>query len=143
MSNIAKITVAVASALLLFVPAALSQSGKKLNVKVAYRGAGEVDAGSPIHLYLFDTPNISEGSMPVGWTSVSENGSVATFQGLNYATVYLVGAYGSYDAASGPPPSGTPVALFRPGDPAGATPIALAKEETEISFEFDDSFRMP
>ena len=138
-----KVLIITAFLMLLFAPSAFSQTARKLNVKVTYQGTGEVNSSSGIHLYLFDNPNISEGSMPIGMTSVHENGGVAAFEGLSYQAVYVVGAYGDYDPMAGPPPTGTPVAFFRPGDPAGATAIPLDGEVTEISFEFDDSIRMP
>lgn len=127
---------------LLLLPAAFAQSSKELRVKVAYKGTGDVSSGSGIHLYLFDTPDISSGSMPIGMTSAWENDSVVVFSYLSNPTVYLVGAYGNYDPMMGPPPTGTPVAFYRAGEPS-PTPINMDQDKVEIEFIFDDSFRMP
>jgi hypothetical protein len=51
---------------------------------------------------------------------------------------------GTYDISAGAPPSGTPMALYRPGDSQIPTPINLEEgKEVEIRFEFDDANRMP
>lgn len=118
------------------------QQAKELSVKVQYQGAGEVDSRNGIHLYLFDTPNISAGSMPIAMSSAWQNGSEVTFSYIHNATVYMVGAYGAYDPNMGPPPTGTPVAFYRAGEPT-PTPIAMDKDKVQIEFTFDDSFRMP
>ncbi len=122
---------------------AAAQSGRELHVKASYSGAGEVDSAQGIHVYLFDTPNISEASIPIGMRSAHRNGEVLKFPGITQSTVYLVAAYGDYDPMMGPPPSGTVVAMYKPGDPAGATPVAMEEETVEIEFDFDDAFRMP
>ncbi|GAB4118792.1 MAG: hypothetical protein Kow001_18450 [Acidobacteriota bacterium] len=121
---------------------AFAQETRELRVKVSYTGTGTVDSTHGIHLYLFDTPDISAGSMPIGMSSAWENGSVVVFSGISSQTVYLAGAYGDYDPSMGPPPSGTPVSLYRPGEPT-PTPIAMDQAVVEIEFAFDDSFRMP
>ncbi len=131
-----------ASAWMLGAGAVLAQESRELRVKVNYTGAGTVDSTHGIHLYLFDTPDISAGSMPIGMSSAWENGAVVVFSGVYSQTVYLAGAYGDYDPSMGPPPSGTPVALYRPGEPV-PTPIAMDQATVEIEFTFDDSFRMP
>jgi hypothetical protein len=65
---------------------------------------------------------------------------------LTAETVYLVAAFdeaGGYDM-QGPPPSGTPVAVYKPGEPQVPAPIKLeAGKDTEIKFSFDESIRMP
>ena len=120
-----------------------AQSSRELHVKMTYSGTEEVDSAKGIHVYLFDTPNISEGAMPIGMQSAFRNGEVLKFAGLTPSTVYLVAAYGDYDPMMGPPPSGTPVALYRPGDPGVPTPVSMEPGTVEIEFDFDDAFLMP
>jgi hypothetical protein len=115
---------------------------KTLEAKVTYNGAGEVDSTHAIHIYLFDTPDISSGAMPIGWNSSYKNGAAVTMSGISASTVYLVVAYGDYDVTPGPPPSGTPVSFYLPGNP-DPTPIEMDKAKVEIAFEFDDSAKMP
>ena len=115
---------------------------KTLEAKVTYTGAGEVDSTHAIHIYLFDTPDISSGAMPIGWNSSYKNGAPVTMSGISASTVYLVAAYGDYDVTTGPPPSGTPVSFYLPGNPY-PTPIEMDKAKVEIAFEFDDSATMP
>jgi hypothetical protein len=132
----------LAAFVFLSVPSVFAQETRELRVKASYTGTGTVDSTHGIHLYLFDTPDISAGSMPIGMSSAWENGSVVVFSGISSQTVYLAGAYGDYDPSMGPPPSGTPVSLYRPGEPT-PTPIAMDRAVVEIEFAFDDSFRMP
>lgn len=121
---------------------AQSSTTKTLEAKVTYTGAGEVDSTHAIHVYLFDTPDISSGAMPIGWNSSHKNGAAVTMSGISAGTVYLVVAYGEYDVTTGPPPSGTPVSFYIPRNPS-PTPIEMDKSTVEIAFEFDDSAKMP
>jgi hypothetical protein len=112
-----------------------------LKVKVTYNGKGEVNSTHGIHLYLFDTPDFTQGIMvmPVSMNSAWENGRVMTFSGLRAEKVYLTASYGDHDPM-GPPPSGAPVGLYGQTE---AKPIILDKDLVEIEFTFDDSFTMP
>ncbi len=124
--------------------------GKNLKVTISYQGKGKVDKSHGVYLFLFDSPDFVQnpGSvMPIGFQSVFSNDESVTFPALTAANVYLVAAFdegGTYSPASGAPPSGTPVALYKPGDPQVPTPIKLDEsKDVEIKFSFDDSFRMP
>lgn len=124
-------------------PLCAQSQAKELRVKLTYTGSGTVDATHGIHLYAFDTPNISEGSMPIAMDSVYENGGEVVFSYITQSPVYLAAAYGDFDAMMGPPPSGTPVALYKPGDVNMPTPIQMDKDKVEVDFTFDDSMKMP
>jgi hypothetical protein len=122
---------------------------KTLKVTVSYSGKGEVDQGHGIYMFLFDSPDFvqSPGSvMPVSFRAIHSNGEAATFDGLTAENVYLAVAFdqeGGYDM-QGPPPSGTPVAVYKPGEAQLPTPIKLeVGKDIEIKFSFDDSLRMP
>jgi hypothetical protein len=117
------------------------EGSKTLKVKVTYEGEGEVDSTHGIHLFLFDTPDIGQGAMPINMNSVFKNDGVISFSSIRTENVYLVGAYGDL-SLMGPPPSGTPVSFYKPGQPT-ATAILMDKDEVEIHFVFDDSNKMP
>ena len=118
-----------------------AQSARQLIVKATYSGQGEVDAAKQIFLYLFDSPEIAQGAMPIAMMTSAKNGADVVFNGLTPPVVYLVAAYGDFDPM-GPPPSGTPVAFYLPGDPT-PTGIPIDEEKVTIEFSFDDSIRMP
>jgi hypothetical protein len=120
---------------------AQTSSPRCLEVKVSYTGPGEVGNGKGIHLYLFDTPDIAQGVLPIGMRSTYKNSEVVVFNAVTVSPVYLVAAYGGFDLM-GPPPSGTPVAFYEAGNPR-PTPIELNERKMEILFTFDDSIVMP
>jgi hypothetical protein len=131
-------------------PAPAKSEVKALKVTVSYQGKGKVDKNHGIYLFLFNTPDFvtNPGSaMPIAFQAVYANDDAVTFSALSGENVYLTAAYdeaGNYSIQSGPPPSGSPVALFRPGDPQAPTPVKLEENKTvEITFSFDDSIRMP
>jgi len=124
-------------------PIFAQNSSKELRVKLTYTGAGTVDAAHGIHLYAFDTPNINEGSMPIAMESVYENGKAVVFNYITQSPVYLAASYGDFDPMSGPPPSGAPIALYKPGDVNVPTPIQMDRDEVAVDFTFDDSMKMP
>lgn len=130
-------------------PASKPQA-KSLKVTVSYKGKGKVDQSHGVYLFLFDTPDFVQNpgsAIPIAFQTLRANDESVTFGGLTVTTVYLVAAFdekGTYDISAGAPPSGTPVALYKPGDPQVPTPIKLEEnKELEIKFEFDDSIRMP
>ncbi len=138
------ILLALVGAITLAILPGLAQSPtKELRVKVTYSGPGSVDATHGIHLYVFDTPDIGAGSMPIAADSIYENGGEFVFGSVTQPTVYLAAAYGDYDAMMGPPPSGTPVALYKPGDMNMPTPIKMDTDKVQVEFKFDDSMKMP
>ncbi len=146
---------------LIFVPLSLSLpmqdqapavkgQGKALKVTLSYQGKGKVDKSHGIYLFLFNTPDFVQNpgsAMPIAFQSIFSNDESVTFSALAGENVYLTVAYdegGTYSFAAGAPPSGSPVALYKPGDPQVPTPIRLEDDKTvEIKFSFDDSFRMP
>nr|MBA3269696.1 hypothetical protein [Acidobacteriota bacterium] len=50
-----------------------------VTVTAKYAGKGPVDASHRIWVWLFETPDINAGSMPVGEMSIEKNGGTATF----------------------------------------------------------------
>ena len=50
-----------------------------VRVTVKYTGKGPVDETHRVWLWLFDTPDIGPGSMPIAELSIGKNGDTATF----------------------------------------------------------------
>ncbi len=121
-------------------------AGRTLKVTVKYAGAGTVDDTHKLYLFIFDTPDIQSGPMPIGASSTSKNESVVSIENLNVSPVYVAAVFdssGTYDGMSAPP-SGSPAAMYTKEQPGIATPIKIEPGQTgEIEFVFDDSFKMP
>ncbi len=114
-----------------------------VKVTVNYKGKGTVDNKHLVWVWLFSTPEIGPGAMPIAQLTVDKNGGVATFEGVGAEQVWVAVAFDEQGSMSGdaPPPSGTPVGIFaRPdGMPKGVVP----GDKGVITLTFDDSFRMP
>ncbi len=133
-------TMSMVLAVLLFAAAAAAQTGE-LTVTATYKGKGVVDATHEISVFLFDHPNPTAESQPMGMQTITKNGGVTTFKGLGTTPIYVVLVYdekANYDGQSGPPPVGTPWDTYgKAGKPIAVTPAANAKVEAT----FDDSKR--
>jgi hypothetical protein len=113
-----------------------------VRVVVKYTGKGQVDETHRVWLWLFDTPDIGPGSMPIAELSIGKNGDTVTFESVAAAKVWIAAAYDEHGTMSGsaPPPSGTPVGIYASstGAPEGVKP-----GDKPAILTFDDSFRMP
>ena len=113
-----------------------------VRVTVKYTGKGPVDETHRVWLWLFDTPDIGPGSMPIAELSVGKNGETASFDSVSAAKVWIAAAYDVHGTMSGsaPPPSGTPIGIFASstGAPEGVKP-----GDKPAILTFDDSQRMP
>jgi hypothetical protein len=114
-----------------------------VTVKVNYKGKGTVDGSHQVWVWLFTSPDIQPGSMPIAQLSVAKNGDVAVFEGVAAEKVWIVAAFDEKGAMDGmgPPPSGTPVGIF--ADATGAPAGVVPGDKKESVLAFDDSFRMP
>jgi hypothetical protein len=120
---------------------------RTLKLKLSYTGTGTVDEKHKLYVFLFDSPDFIKGEQipPIGAQSASAKSETLTFT-VTTSPVYIVAAYdiaGSYDGQSGPPPSGSPVAVYstEPGAPA---PIKIEAGKTaEVELAFDDTIKMP
>jgi hypothetical protein len=133
---------APAAGVLSAAPAVTVNSGT-VKVTVTYKGKGKVDTSHKLWVWLFDTPNIGPGAMPIDQIALDSNGADAVFENVAGDKVYIAVAFDEQGAMTGdgPPPTGSPVGLLMgadgtprsvtPGDKAGATLI------------FDDTLRMP
>ena len=114
-----------------------------VKVTLNYKGRGTVDGSHRVWVWLFTSPDIGPGSMPIAELTVDKNGGVATFDGISAERVWIVAAFDEQGVMSGqaPPPSGTPVGIYIGSDgiPKGIAPGDAA---TAV-LTFDDSQRMP
>ena len=121
-------------------PAQSQDSAVRVTVK--YTGKGPVDETHRVWVWLFDSPNIGAGSMPIAELSIGKNGDTATFESVAAAKVWIAAAYDEHGTMSGsaPPPSGTPIGIYASstGAPEGVKP-----GDKPANLTFDDSVRMP
>ena len=113
----------------------------ELSVTVNYAGKGTVDANHRIWIWLFTSPDIGPGSLPIAEASLAENGGTATFKPLGAAQVWIAVTYDERGGFMGsePPPPGVPVGMY--GDTPGVP--APARAGSAVKVTFDDSMRMP
>lgn len=142
MVKLAALTLSGAIAVALFSanPAAQAKTeAGAVSVTVKYGGKGMVDPEHKIWVWLFDSPEIGPGSIPIDERSIDKNGGTATFSNVSTPEVYIAVAYDEKGGFAGqaPPPSGSPIAMWgmkaatdkpqpvTPG-PKGAVSIALS-----------------
>ena len=120
---------------------------KNVTVTVNYTGKGPVDAGHAILVFLFSDPNIGGQSEPLGPPLViQENGGSVTFKDVGVSPVYIAMVYnekGDYTGVGGPPPVGTPVAIYAK-DPKDATSPSIPVTpgpKTTVKMSFSDARR--
>ena len=113
-----------------------------VKVTVTYKGKGKVDASHKLWVWLFDTPNIGPGSMPIDQIAIDDNGTDAVFENVAGTKVYVVAAFDEQGAMMGdaPPPAGTPIGMLLGAD---GTPSSVTPGEKPVVLIFDDSIRMP
>lgn len=113
-----------------------------VTVTVNYTGKGTVDASHRVWVWLFDSPDIGPGSIPIAEMSVEKNGGAATFE-VGSERVWIAVAYDQNGGMSGsaPPASGSPIGIYSTsgGAPDAVTPGAKGA----VAVTFDDSQRMP
>ena len=147
MAAVLAATVAAGSAAL---ASAQAPEGNDLSVTVTYTGKGEVKKGNEIGVFLWTSPDINS-SPPIAVEVIEKNGGTAVFKGLTAPVVYVAVSYdekGMYTETAGPPPPGTPVAIYTEKPPTAATegppmpsPVKVVKG-AKIRIKFDDSNRM-
>ena len=125
-------------------PIATHVTAGTVKVTVTYKGkAGTVDNSHQLWVWLFDTPNIGPGAMPIAQTSLTKNGTEAVFEGVPGDKVYVAVAFDEKGvmAGDGPPPTGAPIGILMGADmmPSGITP----GDNGVATLTFDDTIRMP
>ena len=114
-----------------------------VKITVTYKGKGTVDTSHKLWVWLFDTPNIGAGSMPIDQIALDKNGTEAVFENVAGDKVYVAVAFDEKGAmmGDGPPPTGSPIGILMgpDGTPNGITPGGKAP----VALTFDDTIRMP
>lgn len=114
-----------------------------VKVTVTYKGKGTVDASHKLWVWLFDTPNIGPGAMPLAQVALDKNGTEAVFDAVAGDKVYVAVAFDEQGSMTGdgPPPTGSPVGVLTGSDgvPSAVTP----GDKAATVLTFDDSIRMP
>jgi hypothetical protein len=120
---------------------------RTLKVKLNYTGTGTVDDKHKIFVFLFDSPDFTQGGvMPIGSMPASSKNETVKFDDTGKSPVYVTTVYdpsGAYDGMSGPPPSGASLGMYSktPGTPE---PVTIDEGKTvEIELAFDDTAKMP
>jgi hypothetical protein len=126
---------------------AQDKASRTLKVKLHYTGSGTVDDKHKIIVFLFDSPDFTQGNaMPVGEQSAAGKDETVTFTGIDKSPAYVAAVYdptGGYDGQSGPPPSGSSLGMYTKEPPAPG-PIAIDEGKTvQIDLPFDDTAKMP
>jgi hypothetical protein len=117
-------------------------AGGAVTISVKYTGKGDVDRNHRIWVWLFDTPEVGPGAMPIAEVSTENNGGEVTAD-VSADTVWIAVAYDEAGGFGGmaPPPSGSPVAIH--SAPTGAPLAVKAGQAEKISVAFSDKIRMP
>lgn len=143
---VAAVSIAIASGVmgttLRLHAAAVERVAGAVKVTVNYKGAGKVDGSHRVWVWLFDTPNIGPGSMPIAELSVEKNGDVAAFD-ADGNQVWIAVAYDVNGVMTGnaPPASGSPIGIYSSG--TGAPEGVIPGAKGAVTLTFDDSQRMP
>jgi hypothetical protein len=124
-------------------PIATHVTAGTVKVTVTYKGKGTVDSSHQLWVWLFDTPNIGPGAMPIAQLSLTKNGTDAVFEGVAGDQVYVAVAFDETGVmvGEGPPPTGSPIGILMgtDGAPRGVTP----GDKSGATLTFDDTLRMP
>jgi hypothetical protein len=138
-----RLTVATIAGVFIFAAGAAETGAQAAGVKVTvkYTGKGTVDASHRIWVWLFDTPDIGPGAMPIGELSIDTNGGTADFTSVAAGKVWIAIAYDEKGGFGGmaPPPAGSPVTLYMEN---GAPGWVAPGVEAAVTVTFDDSMRM-
>ena len=113
-----------------------------VTVTVKYSGKGTVDATHKIWVWLFTSPDIGPGAIPIAEVSIEKNGGVASFVNVGADQVWIAIAYdeGGGFAGQAPPPTGSPTTLYS-ADGKGPTAVTPGPQ-AKVSVSFNDSQRM-
>lgn len=121
---------------------AVEATAGSVKVTANYKGKGTVDGAHRVWVWLFDTPDIGPGSMPIGEMSVVKNGETAVFEVSN-DRVWVAVAYDEQGVMMGnaPPAPGSPIGIY--SSSTGAPEPVSPGAKGAVTVTFDDSQRMP
>ena len=114
----------------------------QVKVTVNYQGKGTVDGAHRVWVWVFDTPDIGPGSMPIAEMSVGKNGEAAVFE-VSHERVWVAVAFDEQGVMTGnsPPAPGSPIGIY--ASASGAPEAVSPGDKGAITLVFDDSQRMP
>ena len=115
-----------------------------VNVTVKYTGKGVVDATHKLWVWLFDTPDIGAGSMPIAEMALDKNGGTVSFPNVTIKQVYVAVAYDEKGGFNGqaPPPPGSPIAIYGVKAAGGAAAAITPGPKAAVTITFADAQRM-
>ncbi len=124
-------------------PLATTVAAGTVKVTVHYKGKGSVDADHKMWVWLFDSPDIGPGAIPIDQITLEKNDADAVFEGVGSETVWIAVAFDASGTMKGaaPPPPGTPIGILAGKDGAPAAVKSSSKDAVVLTF--DDSQRMP
>lgn len=142
-------TLLLATALLVASPAprvvaaAPDSAAGTVSITVTYMGQGTVDDNHRLWIWLFDSPEIGPGSMPIREAFVATSGASTTIEGLSDGPVWIAVAYDARGGSPGnqPPASGSPLGIHAGSD--GRPAAVSTTSGVAVTIRFDDSQRMP
>ncbi len=117
---------------------------KGVTVTVKYSGKGTVDANHSIWVWLFNTPDINPGSIPIAEQTIEKNGGTATFANVSPPQVYIAIAYDEKGGFAGqaPPPSGSPIVFYGAKTAKDKPQPVKPGPKTSVRVTFNDAQRM-
>ena len=115
-----------------------------VNVTVKYSGKGAVDATHKLWVWLFDTPDIGPGSIPIAEQSIEKNGGTVSFPDVTSKEVYIAVAYDEAGGFAGqaPPPPGSPIAMYGVKAATEKPQPVTPGPKTSVTIAFNDAQRM-
>jgi len=127
-------------------PESKAEGARSLKVKVNYSGVGTVDEKHKIMVFIFDSPEFTQGSVaPSGVEMTTEKDGTVTFADVPASPIYVAAIFdpaGNYDGQSAPP-SGSSTGMYTKTPPK-PEPVELEKgKPVQIELPFDDRFKMP
>ena len=117
-----------------------AMSAGAVKVTVNYTGSGKVDGGHRVWVWLFDTPDIGPGAMPIGEISVVKNGEAAVFE-VSSDRVWVAYDERGVMLGNAPPAPGSPIGIY--SSSTGAPEPVSPGAKGAVTVTFDDSQRMP
>jgi hypothetical protein len=149
MTNAARLVAVCVAVAVVIGPVGLRAEQEKpassgVSVTVKYTGKGTVDATRQLWVWLFDTPEIGPGSIPIAEQSIQKNGGTATFSSVSAKQVYVAVAYDEAGGflGSAPPPPGSPIALYGSTAPDSPPSPITPGPKGAVTIAFNDAQRM-
>lgn len=124
-------------------PLATHAAAGAVKVTIHYKGKGKVDASHKLWVWLFDSPNIGPGAMPIDQVALDKNDIDAVFEGVAPEKVWIAVAFDESGAMTGdaPPPTGSPIGILSGKDGVPMAVVSGGKDAAALTF--DDTQRMP